>query len=69
MTGPEIGTIFITHIERIKIAEIEKLAVLQTRKLAKYYGQHITRCTEFVNDVQQAENIQEITDIIYKYFN
>lgn len=65
---PEIGHIFITHIERIKQLENDKLAVLQARKLAKYYGQHIMQCTEFVNEIQQAESLLQVIAIVRQYF-
>lgn len=64
----QIAHMYIEHIERLILLENEKLAVLQARKLAKYYSAGIKNRPLFINDIQQAASFNQIKNITMQYF-
>lgn len=63
-----IGDVFKQHIQRLIELDGEKLAILQSRKLAKYYARFLPKRTEFVEASQIAEQQQQQIALIDQYF-
>jgi tRNA-dihydrouridine synthase B len=64
----EVGNIFLEHIDGLIQLQDEKLAILQSRRLAKYYGRPLTQRKEFTISMQQAESRNEAERLIKEYF-
>lgn len=66
----EIGSLFLSHIEELaKLLEYEKFAVLQARKLARYYARPLTYRAAFcaaVNECQDQENLERVTKLYFR---
>jgi tRNA-dihydrouridine synthase B len=68
-TSAEIGGIFLRHA--LMLAELlgnEKFAILQVRKLAKYYGRSLPNRMEFAGAVNQVESLQGLEKLCLQYF-
>jgi tRNA-dihydrouridine synthase B len=66
---PEVGRIFIEHIEKLSVLlNSEKFAVLQARKLAKYYGRKLTQRTEFCAAMNGCEEMGGFKQLCGWYF-
>ncbi len=64
-----IGLIFIEHVVRlIHLLQSEKFAILQARKLAKYYGRGLADRTVFCEAVNVCEQLAELKTICLRYF-
>lgn len=64
-----IGQLFLQHIDDLAALENEKLAVLQSRKFAKYYARTMPRAAEFVLTVQQLITRDDVARCIDQFFN
>lgn len=58
--------VFLEHIQGLATLENEKLAVLQSRKLAKYYSRYWPDRKAFVLQVQQATQLQTVIDLSHQ---
>lgn len=64
-----IGGLFLQHVyELSKLFDDEKFAVIQARKLVKYYGRGITSKTNLVNAVNSCDSLSGIEKIVQQYF-
>lgn len=68
---PEIGALFIEHVQGLLALEPEKVAVLQSRKLAKYYGQHLAECEKqrLIDEINGLSQWSDLCKTIKKRFN
>ncbi len=65
----ERGLLFIDHItELASLLEYEKFAVLQARKLAKYYARALPKRTEFCAEMNDCESLERLQELCRKYF-
>lgn len=64
----EIADIFLEHIDGLIQLQDEKLAILQSRRLAKYYGRSLENRKEFTIAMQNASSRQEAEQLILQYF-
>lgn len=68
-SSQEIAAVFIEHVERlIELLKSEKLAILQARKFAKYYGRGIEQRTAFCEEMNVCESLLCLKEICKKYF-
>lgn len=66
---PEIGALFVEHVEGLAILlKSEKFAVLQARKMAKYYARTMIERAAFVAAANASETLAEFKAICRKYF-
>ncbi len=65
----EIGAAFIEHVTQlVTLLNHEKFAILQARKLAKYYARDLSDKIEFCAAVNNCENLQALKTICLQYF-
>ena len=65
----ELGSIFMKHIEElVTLLEYEKFAILQARKVAKYYARPLTNRAEFCAAVNTCESLEALHSICGNYF-
>jgi tRNA-dihydrouridine synthase B len=65
----EIGLIFIEHITRlVELINNKKFAVLQARKLAKYYGRNLVDKINFCDAVNHCVDLKSFEAICLQYF-
>lgn len=65
----EIGLIFIEHITRlISLINNEKFAILQARKLSKYYGRVLVDKINFCNSINHCVNLKDFEKICLQHF-
>jgi tRNA-dihydrouridine synthase B len=65
----QVGEMFLEHVHGLsKLLENEKFALLQSRKLAKYYARRLLQRTEFCAAVNQCENLADLSQIIPNFF-
>lgn len=65
----EIGLIFIEHIARlIELLNNEKFAILQARKLAKYYARDLTDKINFCDHINSCYTLKDFEAACIKYF-
>jgi len=65
----EIAAMFIEHVERLAILlENEKFALLQARKIAKYYARGLSTRMEFAGEINKCESIASLKVICLRYF-
>lgn len=65
----DVGEVFKEHIQRLIQLDNEKLAILQSRKLAKYYARSMKHRTEYVVQAQLANTAKEQFALIDQFFN
>ncbi|NNM58262.1 MAG: tRNA-dihydrouridine synthase family protein [Legionellales bacterium] len=66
---PEIGDIFLTHVRKLMLLlNSEKFAILQARKLAKYYARTMSGKAEFCAKMNECEQMDKLTEICSEYF-
>jgi tRNA-dihydrouridine synthase B len=66
---PEIGAIFIEHVQQlIALLNSEKFAILQARKLAKYYARSMLNKVEFCERINTCEDMESFKIICKQYF-
>ena len=68
-TIAERGDILLQHISGLIELESEKLAILQSRKLAKYYSRDLPNRTEFVLAMQQACDFRTVQTLVKQHYN
>lgn len=65
----QIGEIFIDHIERLARLDSEYRAVLQARKMAKYYARNaIPRAFDFVLQIMQCSTMDSFRELVRQHF-
>jgi len=65
----EIGLIFIEHITRlIELLNNEKFAILQARKLAKYYARDLINKKNFCDNINSCYTLKDFEAACIKYF-
>ena len=65
----EIGRIFMVHVRMLsELLGSEKLAVLQARKFAKYYGRDLKTRMAFILAVNCCETLVALEDICHAHF-
>lgn len=62
------GQWLLEHIQGLIDMDGEKLAILQSRKLAKYYARQMPRAKQFVEGSQRAETLSEVQQLIQDFF-
>ncbi len=67
-SSAQIAEIFLEHLDGLIELESEKRAILQARKLAKYYGRSLTNRLEFTIAMQQITTKKECLQLLKKYF-
>ncbi len=68
-TAKQIGEVFINHIERLASTDSEFHAVLQARKMGKYYARHtIESSHQFTLDLMACKTLQAFTTLVEHYF-
>jgi tRNA-dihydrouridine synthase B len=66
---PEIGSMFVEHIERLALLlNNEKFAILQARKFAKYYARGLENKAEFCAEVNVCETLKGLVGLCLGYF-
>lgn len=64
----EIGAIFSDHIQQLAKLEGERLAVLESRKLAKYYARGLMYRSRLMEEVQHTTELKPLMRVIAHYF-
>lgn len=68
-TFHEIAEIFIDHVEELaQLLHSETFAILQARKMAKYYAKSITKRAAFCNDINRCEDLTTFKSLCLEYF-
>jgi tRNA-dihydrouridine synthase B len=68
-TSIEIGAMFVEHaIQLAGLLNSEKFAILQARKLAKYYARSLLHKAEFCEQMNVCEDIVNFKDLCTRYF-
>ena len=68
-SSKEIGAIFVEHIERLaELLNDERPAVLQARKLAKYYARGLHCRSRFCAEINECDNLTDLKTICCRYF-
>jgi len=68
-TTLEIGTIFLRHVSLlIELLGNEKFAILEARKLAKYYAKSLPARLEFTVAANQCETFNALNELCFRYF-
>lgn len=66
---PEIGQVFIEHIEHLKtLLQSELFAILQARKLAKYYAKNLVDRVKFLTEMNHCQHLYTLRELCKKYF-
>jgi tRNA-dihydrouridine synthase B len=66
---PEIGHIFVRHVEElVDLLGYEKFAILQARKVAKYYARSLGNRADFCAAVNNCETLEDFQGFCKKYF-
>ena len=63
-----VGKIFTRHLHGLSDLLSEKVALLEARKLAKYYAKHSGIDAKFLTAFYQVESLTEAKDLILKFF-
>lgn len=65
----EIGMIFIEHVKQlIALLDNEKFAILQARKLGKYYARRLSLRQEFAAAINTCETLAHLKTLCARYF-
>jgi len=65
---PAVGALFREHVLGLAELESEFIAVIQSRKLAKYYIRHRFDGTAFQQELNKAEDLATVAKLIEQYF-
>lgn len=68
-TIKQIGEMFVQHVKYLMEIEPEKVAVLQSRKLGKYYAKGVLESSSFVQKINQIKTFSELETISKQHFN
>lgn len=63
-----IGGLFLKHISGLIDLEGEYQAILQSRRLGKYYARQLKNNTEFLNKIYEICSFSELSDLINQFF-
>lgn len=65
----EIGAVFLEHTTKlVNLLNNEKFAIIQARKFAKYYARDLENKMEFVQDMNNCEDLKNLKRMCEKYF-
>jgi len=65
----EIGAVFIDHVEQLgELIRSEKFAVLQARKVAKYYARDVANRIDFCVAINGCKTIADLKAVALRYF-
>ncbi len=64
----EIGDIFLEHVQGLIELEGEKMAILQSRKLGKYYARNHFDSTLFLQKINQVNSYESLSLLVKQYF-
>jgi tRNA-dihydrouridine synthase B len=65
----EIGTMYLAHVDGlIELLQNEKFAVIQARKLAKYYARPLQNRAKFCTVINECESRQSLASAIQQWF-
>lgn len=65
----EVGTVFLEHVSQLsELLGNEKFAILQARKIAKYYARDLINKMDFCAEVNGCESFEGLSLICRKYF-
>lgn len=65
----EIAQVFLEHVKQLAdLLQNEYFAILQARKLAKYYARHLPNKMDFCASVNTCQNLSELKAICASYF-
>lgn len=67
-TLTEIGDIFLTHVRGLIELEDEKIALLQSRKLGKYYARNHFDSAMFLQEINQINTYEELRCLVKNNF-
>jgi tRNA-dihydrouridine synthase B len=68
-SNQEVGNLFLEHVvDLIELLGNEKFAVLQARKLAKYYARSLTTKNEFCVQVNNCVSLMDLQTCVRNYF-
>lgn len=65
---PEIGAVFLTHVRGLIDLDCEKIGILESRKLGKYYARNYLNHSNFPIEISQVSTYDELKNIVNKYF-
>ncbi len=66
----EIGELFLEHVQGlIDLLNNEKIAILQARKLAKYYARTVAERSMFCDKVNAVESFRDLVKTVHAFFN
>lgn len=69
-TQKEVGDLFIEHVERLAmLLGNEKFALIQARKIAKYYGRQLRDRTEFCAAVNNCPSLDDFKNSCRAFFD
>ncbi len=69
-TAPQIGEVFINHIERLAELDSPFLAVLQARKMGKYYSRYAIKAhQEFTTQLTHCNTLDAFIQLVQQYFS
>lgn len=64
-----VGGIFLAHVEGLMALEGEQPAILQARKLGKYYARAYIQVGSYFDEIVQIKKYSDLQAMIEKYFN
>ncbi|CAN5265598.1 tRNA-dihydrouridine synthase family protein [soil metagenome] len=68
-TAVEVGAIFLDHVlQLVELLGNEKQAILQARKITKYYARGYNQRLEFCEAINACENLESFTRVCGNYF-
>lgn len=68
-TSNEIGAVFVEHVTGlVELERSEKIAILQARKLAKYYARALPNKAEFCEKINACNSLLEFSELVRHYF-
>jgi tRNA-dihydrouridine synthase B len=68
-TADRIGEVFINHVERLATLDSERRAVLEARKMGKYYSRNaIPSSQEFNRQLIQCITFDEFKSLVQQHF-
>lgn len=69
-TAAEVAAIFLDHIQQlVELLGNEKQAILQARKIAKYYARGYSQRMEFCESINNCDNLESFTKICLGFYD
>lgn len=64
----EIGALFLTHVQGLIELDSERIALLESRKLGKYYARGYLNHTSFPEEISKVSVYKDLLAVVEKYF-